>query len=329
MQKLNRVAEGAGQLATNASRLYDQDLLDWLLEGDVSVQYQVHRDLLDVQRPDLQARISSEGWGAKFLSRRQPGGHWGRAYYAPKWISTHYTVLDLKNLAIVPDTPQIRETLTQVLQEQKAPDGGIKLSRPNNPTDVCVNGMFLNLASYFGVPEAELESIVDMVLGEHMPDGGFNCDSNRARGAVHSSMHSTISVLEGIHEYAKHGYSYRLPELEVAAAAGREFLLAHRLFRSDRSGEVIDQRMLLLCYPTRWYYDILRALDYFQAVGLEYDQRMRDGLEVLLQKRRKDGRWPVQGKKPGQVHFDMERNGGPSRWNTLRALRVLRRYGSE
>jgi hypothetical protein len=158
-----------------------------------------------------------------------------------------------------------------------------------------------------------------------MADGGFNCRLNR-QGAVHSSMHSTISVLEGILEYKTNGYRYRLDELEQIASAAREFLLAHQLFRSHRTGETIDKRMLRLSYPSRWYYDILRALDYFRAAGIPYDTRMEPALVLLKSKQRKDQTWPLQAKHPGQVHFDMEKPSRASRWNTLRALRVLNQY---
>ncbi|MGD8465992.1 MAG: hypothetical protein PVI09_19200 [Anaerolineae bacterium] len=303
-----------------------QQLIDWLLEGDVAIQYQVQRDLLATERPDLRERIATEGWGAKFLSFRKPEGHWGQRFYQPKWISTHYTLLDLKHLAISPDHADIRESIAQVLRTLKAPDGGILPIGPERKSDVCVNGMFLNYAAYFGAEEETLQSIIDLLLAERMPDGGFNCDSNR-QGAVHGSLHSTISVLEGILAYERSGYTYRLAELQEAAEQGREFLLQHRLFRSDRTGQIIDKRMLMLSYPSRWRYDILRALDYFQVAGIPYDPRMQDALDVLMKKRRKDNRWPVQAKHPGQTHFDMEKTGGPSRWNTLRALRVLRHFG--
>ena len=170
-----------------------------------------------------------------------------------------------------------------------------------------------------------LQSIVDFILTQQMPDGGFNCQFNQG-GAVHSSLHSTISLLEGIHEYAANGYTYRLAELQTAAAQSREFILQHRLYRSDHSGEIINKRFLMLSYPSRWFYDILRALDYFQTAGMPYDPRMQDALDVLRQKQRQDGTWPVQAKHAGQVHFDMEKTGGPSRWNTLRALRVLQHF---
>lgn len=299
----------------------------WLLEGDAAIQFQVHRDLLGAVKPDLQQRIKSEGWGKAFLEKRNTSGHWGRKYYQPKWTSTHYTLLDLKNLQIEPGLPEIRQTIEMVLRKEKAPDGGILPVGARKRSDVCVNGMFLNFASYFGAAEADLRSIVDFLLAQRVADGGFNCWSNR-QGCVHSSLHSTLSVAEGIQEYRQNGYTYRLAELLAAAGAAQAFMLMHRLFRSDKTGAVIDPRMTRLSFPSRWRYDILRALDYFQQAALPYDPRMDDALEMLLAKRVPDGRWRLQGKHPGAVHFDMEIAGQPSRWITLRALRVLKRYGN-
>jgi hypothetical protein len=166
---------------------------------------------------------------------------------------------------------------------------------------------------------------VDFIISEQMPDGGFNCESTRYT-PVHSSLHTTLSILEGIHEYVANGYSYRRIDLDRIAAEAREFILQHRLYFSDRTGEIINKRFLMLSYPSRWFYDILRALDYFQAANIQYDERMQFALDVLVKKQRKDGTWPVQAKHPGQVHFNMEKTGGPSRWNTLRALRVLKHF---
>jgi hypothetical protein len=303
----------------------ESHLIDWLLEGDVAIQYQVQRDIFGIDRSDLQERIATEGWGARFLSHRKKEGHWGQRFYQPKWISTHYTLLDLKNLAISQNNLEIKQSITQVIRTLKSPDGGILPIGTEQKSDVCVNGMFLNYAAYFGSEQDDLKSIIDFLLTEHMKDGGFNCESNR-RGTMHSSMHTTISVLEGILEYTKNGYRYRLKELQVAADQSREFLLRHRLFRSDRTGNVIDKKWLMLSYPSRWKYDILRALDYFQFAGIDYDPRMQDALDYLEKKRRKDYTWPVQAKHPGQTHFEMEKTGGPSRWNTLRALRVLKHF---
>jgi hypothetical protein len=302
-----------------------KDILDWLLSGEVSVQYQTRRDLLDSDQNQLRERIAKEGWGAKFLALRRSDGHWGLAYYRPKWTSTHYTLLDLKNLEISPSTDPIQRTIEIVLENEKGADGGINPSATIKQSDVCMAGMFLNVASYFRADQRPLRSIVDFVLSQQLRDGGFNCRFNRS-GAVHSSLHSTLSVIEGINEYARNGYTYRIDALRKAEQESREFILRHRLFRSDHSGEIIDKKMLMLSYPSRWRYDILRALDYFRTAGVDYDRRMEDAITVLMKKRLPDGTWPLQARHPGQTHFEMEQPGNPSRWNTLRALRVLKHF---
>ncbi|MBN1294213.1 MAG: hypothetical protein JXB48_20425 [Candidatus Latescibacteria bacterium] len=304
---------------------YDK-VIDWLLEGDISIQYQVHRDMLHYDNPRLRDRIATEGWGALFLSKKHEGDFWGKRFYEPKWISTHYTVLDLKNLCISPECPDIKSAVAKVLTNLKSPDGGIFPIGSAKKSDVCVNGMFLNYASYFRMNENELKSIIDFLLSERMADGGFNCNSN-GKGAVHSSVHTTLSVIEGFLEYAQNSYTYRLKEIQNAECESREFLLQHRLFKSDHTGEIINRKFLMLSYPSRWRYDILRALDYFRCAGVSYDTRMDDAIQVLLKKRSADNRWPLQAKHHGQTHFEMEEQGIPSRWNTLRVLRVLRYYG--
>ena len=301
------------------------NLLEWLLKGDVSIQYQVHRDLLGIENPSLQDRIATEGWGAKFLSFRRSEGHWGQRFYQPKWISSHYTLLDLKHLAISPDNQAIRQSILQVIDTLKGSDGGISPFGAEQKCDVCLNGMFLNYASYFGMKEDNLKSIIDFLLTERMKDGGFNCHSNTI-GATHSSVHSTISVLEGILEFTKSGYTYRREDLQNAEKESIEFLLQHNLYKSHKTGEIINKKIVMLSYPSRWKYDILRALDYLRSAEVSYDPRMQDALDLLKKKRLKDGRWPVQAKHPGQTHFDMEQAGDASRWNTLRALRVLQRF---
>ncbi|WP_273565666.1 hypothetical protein [Maribacter halichondriae] len=302
--------------------------IEWFLEGDVSIQYQVHRDLLSTERKDLRERIAQEGWGAQFLSKRNPNGHWGQKFYQPKWTSTHYTLFDLRNLCIAPDNELIQESIEIILQNEKANDGGILPIGTNQVSDLCINGMFLNYASYFKTNEEDLKSVVDCTLTQIMPDGGFNCRLNRS-GAKHSSLHTTLSVLEGLTEYEQNGYTYRLAEVQKAIASSQEFILLHQLYLSDRTGKIINKDFLKLSYPRRWRYDILSALDYFQYAGLPWDERMRPALEVLLKKQNKDGTWNVQAKHTGQTHFNMEKAGKPSRWNTLRAMRVLQHFSLE
>ena len=303
-----------------------QQRIQFLLEGDVSIQYQVQRDLLNNNDLSLQNRIATEGWGKHILSQRKADGNWGDRFYQPKWISTHYTLLDLRNLNLSPHHPLVHESIHQVLEVGKAHDGGIQLGpSTSHRSDVCVNGMFLNYASYFQSDASLLESLVDVLLQEHMPDGGFNCRSVRS-GATHSSMHSTISVLEGLAEYLKNGYSYRQKEVLQVQANAHEFLLMHRLFRSDHTGKIIKKEFMNMPYPSRWKYDFLRALDYFQYANCKWDNRMQDAIDHLYQKQNSNGTWNVQAAHPGKVHVVMEKAGSASRWNTLRALRVLRHF---
>ncbi len=159
---------------------YDE-LIQWLLEGDVAIQYQVHRDLLWDSRKDLQAKILKEGWGAQLLMLQHPDGHWGRSFYQPKWTSSHYSLLDLRNLNIVPGNSQIGQSIQMIVRDQKSRDGGINPSGTIHQSDVCINGMFLNYACYFGVEEKGLQSVVDYMLDQRMPDGGFNCRWNTLR----------------------------------------------------------------------------------------------------------------------------------------------------
>ena len=303
----------------------EPEIIKWLLKGDVSIQYQVHRDLLSTDRNDLQERISKEGFGAKFLSKRKTDGNWGVKFYQPKWTSTHYTLLDLRNLCVAPDNPLIKESIEIILQNEKADDGGLLPIGKTQLTDLCINGMFLNYASYFETNESDLKSVVDCILAQIMPDGGFNCRSNRFR-TVHSSLHTTLSVLEVITEYELNKYKYRLEELIKAKKLAIEFILIHQLFLSDRTGEIINKDFLKLTYPSRWRYDILRALDYFQHAKVKWDNRMKPVIQILLKKQNKDSTWNVQAKHPGQVHFEMEKAGKPSKWNTLRAMRVLKHF---
>ncbi|WP_316354283.1 hypothetical protein [Devosia sp.] len=305
----------------------DPAVMDWLLAGDVAIEFQARRDLLDDADQRLQARITNEGWGRRFLAARNADGSWGERFYQPKWISSHYTLLDLRTLEIDPRNAQIQQSIAKIISEEKRPDGGIGPARSIPASDVCVNGMFLNYATYFQTSETDLQSIVDFILAQRMDDGGFNCLRNTS-GAQHSSLHSSLSVAEGIQQYAASGYAYRLPELIEAADSARDFMLRHRLFRSQRTGVIISPQMLRFPFPPRWKFNILRALDHFRSAGQPWDSRMSDALTIVASKQRPDGRWLLAAAHPGQVHFQMEQVGQPSRWNTLLALRVLRRFGS-
>ena len=296
------------------------EILNWLMQGDPAVAYMTARDLLDEDRPDLNARIATEGWGAALLAARRADGHWGRGFYFPKWTSTHYTLLDLANLSC-PPVPEIVASVDAVLDELTAGRPGGKTVY----TDTCINGMVLNYASRFGAAGAHLAPTVDFLLADAMPDGGFNCMRARS-GARHSSLHSTTSVLEGFAAYRAAGHGYRAEEVDAQAEAARAFILRHRFYRSDRTGAVIHPDFLKFPVSPRWYYNILRGLDHFAVVGAPYDDRMDDALDVLVSKRGRDGRWKANAAKSGERHVEMEQAGKPSRLVTLTALRVLRAY---
>lgn len=304
---------------------YNQ-IINWLLKGDISLEFQVRRDLLDEDRPDLQNRIATEGWGKLFLSKREANLNWGESFYQPKWISTHYSLLDLRNLNLPPSNSIVKESIDNILELYIAEDGGIVLGPSTiEKSDLCVNGMFLNYASYFKSNEKKLISIIDSILSQVMPDGGFNCRTVRS-GAKHSSLHTTISVLEGLYEFEKSGYNYRLDDIKKARSYAEEFILIHNLFLSDRTGEIINKNFLKFPYPTRWKYDILRAFDYFSYSGRTWDNRMDSALNIIRNKRCKNGLWKINASYPGKVHFVMEEAGKASRWNTLRALKIFKHF---
>jgi len=300
-------------------------IIDWLLDGDVSIQYQTKRDILDCNKKEvllLQKRISEKGWGKSFLDKRDnETGLWGKGIYSPKWISTHYTLLDLKNINIYPTNSKYIKSSKILLNNLWFNMGKI---REDSYLDVCIAGMILSICCYAKVKSKKIFEIIDYLLKRQYLDGGWNC--RWEKGDMHSSVHTTINVLEGIRDYIKNNYKYRVEELSKRVRDSHEFLFKHRLFKSHRTGEIMKKQMTMLSFPGRWRYDILRSLDYFQSVDQKFDKRMNDAIEILIKKKRKNNRWSLQQKYPGLSHFDMEQSGEDSRWNTLRALRVLKEY---
>lgn len=258
-----------------------------------------------------------------------PDCSWGDEYYKPKWKCTHYTLLELRNLEVEPSLPPARRAIDDAIKANIGRDGGINPSRsPRSASDVCINGMFLRFACYFRQPESSLKSIIDFLLAAKMNDGGFNCQFKKA-ATKHGSLHTTLSVCEGLHEYIRSGYGYRQNEVGSALARAHDFMLLHRLYKSDRTGEIIDLKFLEMRNPTRWRYDILRALDHLRCAGAPYDVRMEDAIQYIKGLMNERGRWKLGPRLPGERYFDMERQGSESRWITLKALRVLKAYGNE
>lgn len=297
--------------------------LAWLLAGDPAVVWQVQRDLLD-RAPSTwhvsRRSVAREGWGARLLTRRARDGTWGGGLYNPKWTSTFYTLRLLTQLGLPPTDPKGVASCRLLLKQGVTAEGGVSLW-PGPATDTCVTAMLLHMGCYFGLAQDErVARVTEWLLGEQMQDGGWNCQ--RARGASHSSFHTTISALEGLSAYQL--AVGRRRRVHQACAAAREFFLQHQLYRSSTSGKVVRSSFGQLSFPPRWYFDVLRGLEHFAAANAAWDARLADPVALLDSRRDGRGRWRAQNTHPGRTHFQLEPARQASRMNTLRALRVLR-----
>lgn len=302
-------------------------IIDWLMEGDAAIRWQTMRDLLDSPASQWQAErrlTMTQGWGAELLALQEPDGKWGGGIYSPKWISTTYTMLTLVDIGIPRDCPAAQKGARLVLDSILGEKCDQAFLQRLAECDRCIVGMVLQLAVYFGVDDERIDAIVTNLLEEMMPDGAWNCRRLRRPRPSHSSFHTTFNVLEGLREYIESGSATLRQEALAAEQSALEFMLYHRLFRSDKTGLVINEKFTRFSFPHRWHYDVLRGLCYYARAGAARDSRLRDAMELLHERQRKDGLWPVQHKHAGRTFFDMEKMGKPSRWNTLRALRVLR-----
>ncbi len=299
-------------------------VVDWLLKGDPAIRFQTLRDLADasdrVVRQE-QTKVAQEGWGARLLERQEPSGQWGGGIYTPKWTSTTYTIVLLHSLGLPPEHPQALKGCRLLLDKGAYADGGFNSWGSYKHSEPCVTGMVLAAASCFRLRDDRLHRFAEYLLGQQMKDGGWNCRSYW--GDTHSSFHTTILTLEGLLEYQRFN-PRRAKRVREAQVRGREFLLKHRLFRSHRTGAVVNPAMTRFSFPPRWHYDVLRGLDYFRAADAPRDERLSDGIELVRKRRRHDGRWLLQNRYLGKTFFEMEKVGAPSRWITLRALRVLK-----
>ena len=306
-----------------------EETIKWLLDGDPAIRWQTLRDLVEAAESTVERerkKIARDGWGARLLARQDSDGKWAGGQssdgglYSPKWISTTYTMLLLRDFGLAANNRQARKACTLLLDNGLQNDGGINYGWWGK-SETCITGMVLSILAYFDCDDDRLDTIAGHLLEQQMPDGGWNC--RRRFGATHASVHTTISALEGLHHYEVNR-GRKLRAVKAAQRLGREFLLAHRLFRSHRTGEIIKPEFIRFSFPPRWHYDILRALDYFQAVNAPRDERLVEAIEIVHNGRREDGRWSLQHSYKGKTYFELERIGAPSRWNTLRALRVLK-----
>jgi hypothetical protein len=315
-------------------------VIDWLLDSDPALRWQVLRDLLDEPQAvweSERALVESEGLGARLLAAQDPDGLWAGGAFVPKdfspelwrsegqpWTATCFALTQLRDFGLPPDSIAARRTVLAVGANARWDEGG----RPywQGEVEECVNARVVADGAYFG---AEIRPLVERLLSEQQPDGGWNCE--RANGSLRSSFATTLQVLEGfLHYVQRYGGD---PAVAKASGAGEEFLLERQLFLGLRSGQPADPRFLELLYPNRWRYDILRALDHFrassQATRVRPDPRLRLAIDLLRKKARPDGTWALDWQPKGRVWFELDEGPGkPSRWLTLRALRVLRWWES-
>ncbi len=312
--------DGCVDLRRRSVGLVDDELRDWLLAGDPSIGWQTQRDLLDLPVSTwsvTQRTVATEGWGAQLLSERSADGTWANGLYGPKWKSTTYSLLQLWRMGLTRDNAEAVAS-TELLLDKPVWVFGVG-------RDECVAGFGLSLSSWFTIDDERWDDLVTSILENQLADGGWNCRYPRT-GSTHSSFHTTINVVEGLREYAISGGRHAA-DTEAAERRAMEFFGAHRLYRSHRSDTIPDERMMRMPFPPRWHHDVLRGLDWFRAADAPRDPRLDDPISVVVGHRRKDGRWPIHANYSGLTWFKMESGRSPSRWNTLRALRVLRWWG--
>lgn len=366
------------------------NVIEWLLDSDASIRWQVMRDLTS-EAPEVvaaeRAMVHKEGWGAQLLALQDAGGQWGRdelkglerpatglpeprtrrllrelqgisladlggflgidpatlerweagepagedegaakyeravawmwgfGTYRPAWTSTTHTLVQLRDMGLDPMSEEARNAIALVRQHCKWDHDGQDYF--DGEVEPCINGKTVALGAYFG---ENVDGIVARLLGEQLEDGGWNCEAEN--GSVRSSFHTTIEVLDGLLEYERaNGGPQAVRDARLRA---EEYLLERKLFRRAATGEIIDEQWTRFSYPPRWHYDVLRGLDYFRRAGAAPDPRCAEAIELVRSKRQADGRWLLENSYPGRVHFALdEGDGRPSRWNTLRALRVL------
>jgi len=308
-------------------------VVDWLLDSDPSIRWQVMRDLTDAPAEEVaaeRARVATVGAGAGLLALQAADGRWGGAAWNRGWDSTMHSLWLLRHLGLDPASAEARRAVGLV-RDHVTWQGSGPPECDRNPffageVEPCINGQVATAGAYFG---QDVRGIVHRLLGEQLSDGGWNCEApNRS---TRSSFNTTICVLEALLEHERAGGG--TPEVTAARLRGQEYLLERRLFRRRSTGEVIgrdrkgDAAWTRFAFPTWWHYDVLRGLEYLRNASVTPDERVAEAIELVASKRDGDGRWPLETRYPGVMPVEIDDGEGrPSRWNTLRALRVLRWY---
>ena len=298
---------------------WTMNVIDWLLDSDPAIRWQVMRDLTDASANAVaaeRARVTHEGWGARLLVLQAPGGQWGGGTYFPEWRSTTPTLALLRQFGLDPASDEARRAIALVRANSRWEHEGEAYF--DGEVEPCINGQAVAIGAYFG---EDVQGIVDRLLTEQMGDGGWNCEQEN--GSTRGSFETTINVLEGLLEFER--VTGDSPDVNAARLRGQEYLLERRLLHRLSTGEVASPRWLYLAFPNGWHYDVLRALDHLRDAGVAPDERTTEAIDIIESKRDADGRWPLEHAHHDELLVDLgEAEDQPSRWITLRALRVLR-----
>jgi hypothetical protein len=312
-----------------------ESVLAWLLDSDPAIRWQVLRDLTgatDAEVAAERARVATEGLGAELLAMQAPDGRWGGAAWNRGWTSTMHALMLLRDFGLDPASVEARRAV-ELVRDRVTWKGCGPPECEENPffageVEPCINAQVAAAGAYFG---QDVGGIVARLLSEQLADGGWNCEAEN--GSRRSSFNTTICVLEALLEHARRAGGG--PDVAAARRRGEEYLLERRLHRRLSTGEVIERdrkggaAWARFAFPTWWHYDVLRGLDHLREAGVAPDDRVAEAIELVATHRGSDGRWRLEARHPGQMAVDLgEREGEPSRWNTLRALRVLDWYSA-
>lgn len=310
-------------------------VIQWLLDADPAIRWQVMQDLLDVPAEAVaaeRAQVATAGWGAQLLALQGADGRWGGATWNRGWNSTMHVLMLLRDLGLDPASAQAKHAMELVRDNVTWKDCGPPECENNSffagELEPCINGQVGTVGAYFG---QDVQSIIDRLLTEQLSDGGWNCEA--INGSTRSSFNTTICVLEALLEYElRFGNCAAVTD---ARLRGQEYLLERHLFRRKSTGAVIEHdrkgnaMWTSFAFPTWWHYDVLRGLEYLRRAAVTPDERVAAAIDVVLAKRDDEGRWQLEVQYPGVMPIEVnEGEGQPSRWLTLRALRVLAWYNT-
>jgi hypothetical protein len=299
-----------------------EEIISWLLTSDPAIKWQVMRDLLDAEEPTYtleRERLTQEGWAAKLLGLQDKDGLWNKSLYNGKWVSTTYTLYLLKVLGLQPFNSQALAGCDQLFMKGIYKGQEIRFSNNQKIQDLGVTGLVLLIFCFFGYHQEEIHKITEYLLNQQCGEGNWLPDGSPASKTY--TFETTLIILEALLQY-QWRYMSHGSILINAQLKGQEFLLRHNLYLDN--GKPVKKKWTTFSFPSYWFYDVLTALDYFQMFKKNRDKRLQAGIDLVMEKQNRAGTWSMGSRHPGKTYFDMEPEKGPGRWNTLRAMRVLK-----